>query len=250
MAIRRVQKNGEGIVSVLMRLNSGSKANTACMTGWFIAGVVMALGVSSVCLLSNSALAMDTDVKRILKGVEDRYNHTPSLQVAFTQSFTLKGRKTIEKGELYLRKPGKMRWQYTSPPGKLFVSDGKYVYYLDPDHNRAEKTKFKETEDMRAPLAFLLGKLQFENDFREFRTMPNGLSTFITAIPKSDKLPYTEVSFLIDPDFTIRWLDVKGQDSSQMEYAFSQEKRNTPAPDKLFMFTPPPGVEYVDSTKQ
>ena len=65
-------------------------------------------------------------------------------------------------GDLYLRKPGKMRWDYKTPAGKLFLSDGKQVYFYNPATNRAEKTKLKETEDMRAPLAFLLGKLDFE----------------------------------------------------------------------------------------
>src|SRR6266852_9857315 len=109
--------------------------------------------------------AADVDVSRTLKGIEDRYNNAQTLQVAFTESYTLQGRKRTEKGELFLRKPGRMRWQYSAPAGKLFVSDGKFVYYYNPDENRAEKMKLKETDDMRAPLAFLLGRLQFQNDF-------------------------------------------------------------------------------------
>lgn len=189
---------------------------------------------------------IDKDLARMLKGVEDRYNHTETLEVAFTSSYTMKGRKRTEKGELYLRKPGRMRWEYSSPVGKLFGSDGKFVYSYFPDEKRFEKASLKATEDMKAPLAFLLGKLQFDRDFRQFRTEPDGPSTFVTAIPKSDKLPYTEVTFLIDPNFTIRWLNVKGQDGSQMDYAFSAEKRNPPIAESMFKFTPPLGVIYSD----
>ena len=95
------------------------------------------------------------------------------------------------------------------PPGKLFVSDGKFIYSYTPQDNRAEKMKLKETDDMRAPLAFLLGRLDFNKDFREFRAHAEDGGVFITAIPKSDKLPYSEVSFLVAPDFTIRRLEVK-----------------------------------------
>ena len=71
-----------------------------------------------------------------------------------------------ETGELSLQKPGKMRWEYTQPAGKLFLSDGKLIYYYNPVSKRAEKMKVRESEDMRAPLAFLLGKLDFK------RTLP------------------------------------------------------------------------------
>lgn len=203
----------------------------------------MAAGVWIVCL--PSAQGADS-LTRMLKGVEDRYNHTLSLEVSFAETYTNKGRKRVEKGELYLRKPGRMRWEYSLPAGKLFGSDGKFAYSYFPDENRFEKASLKGTEDMRAPLAFLLGKLQFENEFKEFRTLPDGPSTFITGIPKSDKMPYNEVTFLIDPNFTIRWLNVKGTDGSQLDFAFSAEKRNPPISDSLFQFKPPLGVIYTD----
>ncbi|MGH9559475.1 MAG: LolA family protein, partial [Bryobacteraceae bacterium] len=103
------------------------------------------------------AQAQHLDISKILQGIENRYNRARTLEVSFTESLTSQGRKRTEKGELFLRKPGRMRWQYTSPAGKLFISDGKYIYSYLPAENRAEKMPFKETEDMRAPLAFLLG---------------------------------------------------------------------------------------------
>ncbi len=215
------------------------------MTACAIAKVV-AVGFWSVCLLS----AADIDVSRTLKGVEDRYNRTQTLQLSFTESYQQGGRARVEKGDLFLRKPGRMRWQYTAPAGKLFVSDGKFIYSYTPQDNRAEKMKLKETDDLRAPLAFLLGRLDFNKDFREFRTHAEDGGVFITAIPKSDKLPYSEVSFLTMPDFTIRRLEVKNQDNSVLRFTFENEKKDPPIQDAMFRFTPPPGVEYVDSSNQ
>ncbi len=206
----------------------------------------MACGFCSVSLLSGAEI----DVSRTLKGVEDRYNRTQSLQLAFTESYQQQGRARVEKGDLFLRKPGRMRWQYTAPAGKLFVSDGKFIYSYTPQDNRAEKMKLKETEDMRAPLAFLLGRLDFKKDFREFRARAQDGGVFITAIPKSDKLPYTEVSFLAAPDFSIRRLEVKGQDNSILRFTFEKEAKDPALQDALFRFNPPPGAEYVDSSNQ
>jgi len=215
------------------------------MTAYAIASIA-AFGFSSASLLS----AADIDVPRTLHGIEDRYNRTQTLQLSFTESYQQGARTRVEKGELYLRKPGRMRWQYTAPTGKLFVSDGKFIYSYTPQDNRAEKMKLKETDDMRAPLAFLLGRLDFNKDFREFHARPEDGGVFITAIPKSDKLPYSEVSFLAAPDFTIRRLEVKGQDNSVLRFAFENEKKDPAIQDAMFRFTPPPGAEYVDSSNQ
>jgi outer membrane lipoprotein carrier protein len=194
--------------------------------------------------------AQAADVSQVLKGLEERYNNSQTLQLNFTETYTQRGRARVEKGELFLRKPGKMRWQYAAPAGKLFVSDGKFIYAYTPQDNHAEKMKLKEADDMRAPLAFLLGRLHFADDFREYRSHPEGEGLYITAIPKSDKLPYTEVSFLAMPDSTIRRLEVKAQDNSTLQFAFENEKRNPAIPETLFRFAPPPGVEYIDSSNQ
>jgi outer membrane lipoprotein carrier protein len=215
----------------------------ACVIGGFVA----ATGSWSGWRLN---AAETVDLKKTLKGVEDRYNRTQTLQITFAESLTVQGRKRTEKGELYLRKPGKMRWEYTAPAGKLFVSDGKFIWSYFADQKRAEKENFKETDDMRAPLAFLLGRLNFNDEFKDYRTQSDGRNNlFITAIPKSDKLPYSEVTFLVSPDSVIHYLSVKGQEGSVTEFTFENERKNPPLNDALFRFTPPAGVEIIDSTK-
>src|SRR4051794_39717381 len=115
-----------------MRSNSGSKARTAFTIACAIA-IAAVFGPCSASLLN----AADLDVSRTLKGVEERYNRTQSLQLAFTETYQQQGRMRVEKGDLFLRKPGRMRWQYTAPAGKLFLSDGKFIYSYSPQDNRA-----------------------------------------------------------------------------------------------------------------
>ena len=142
---------------------------------------------------------MDPNLSRVLKGVEDRYNRAKTLQVVFEETYTVNGKpRKAETGDLYLRKPGRMRWDYKEPAGKLFLSDGKQVYLYTPSDNNAEKMNLKESDDMRAPLAFLLGKLEFEKEFRNFQTVQaDGGEIKITARPKSDRVPYKEVEFFV-----------------------------------------------------
>ena len=183
------------------------------------------------------------DLGRTLKGVEDRYNHAQTLQLSFREGYKAQGKtRKPENGMLFLRKPGRMRWQYTSPAGKLFLSDGKFVYLIAPDSNRVQKMKTKASEDMRAPLAFLLGRLHFDKDFQNFQSRPEGPDTWITAEPKSPDLPYTKVEFLVTPQYQIRRLLVTGQDLSLLDFQFDQEKLNPTLDSKLFQFELPPGA--------
>ncbi len=208
--------------------------------------------LASVCLMFpmlGEAAENPQELSKLLKSVEKRYNGAKTLQVVFEETLKSQGRTRTETGELFLRKPGRMRWQYTQPPGKLFVSDGKTVYFYSPETRRAEKMKLKETEDMRAPMAFLLGRLDFDKDFGEYRTSPKAGALMVTAIPRSEKMPYREVSFLVGDDSRIQTLIVTGQDSSVLHFSFSAEKVNPPIAAERFRFELPPGAEFVDSSE-
>jgi outer membrane lipoprotein carrier protein len=107
--------------------------------------------------------------------------------------------------------------------------------------------KLKESDDLRAPLAFLLGRLDFEKDFKTFQSKPDGADTVIQATPKSDKLPYKAVEFSVTPAAEIRRLIVTGHDNSLLTFNFANERVNPSVDDKLFRFEPPPGATWVDS---
>jgi outer membrane lipoprotein carrier protein len=185
---------------------------------------------------------------KLLKNVENRYNKAKTLEVLFNESYTPQGKpQRSESGTLMLRKPGRMRWEYSQPKGKLFVSDGKFLWLYTPADNRAEKMKLQESDDMRAPLAFLLGRLNFDKDFRNLQARPDGAGTRITAEPKTDNLPYTAVEFVVTPDYQIREVKVTGFDNSILAFSFDREKVDPPFGAKLFQFKAPPGAEVVEA---
>jgi len=201
-----------------------------------------------IALLSVSAYAGDAALDTLLKGVETRYNKAKTLQVLFHEEYTPPGRsKRTESGTLVLRKPGKMRWDYDQPKGKLFLSDGKFLWLYTPADNTAEKMKLKESDDMRAPLAFLLGKLDFQKEFRNVQAKPEGPDMRITAEPKTETLPYSAVEFLVAPDQHIKIVRFTGFDHSVLEFRLDQEKVDPEVDGKLFQFQPPKGVKMVET---
>jgi outer membrane lipoprotein carrier protein len=212
---------------------------------------VTRLGLWVICLFALPLAAADLDLQRTLRGVEERYNSIKTLEVQFEQAYTAPNSvRRTEAGKLQLRKPGRMRWDYTKPAGKVFVGDGKLFWFYSPADNRVEKMNAKDADDLRAPLAFLIGKLDFARDFAKYIIKPDGAVTWITCEPKNpDKSPYREVSFIVGPDFHIDRLIVKGQDASTMEFRFVSEKRNPPQPESIYQFTPPKGAEIVEGSK-
>jgi outer membrane lipoprotein carrier protein len=194
-----------------------------------------------------SAFAADAPLDSLLKSVETRYNKAKTLQVVFHEDYTPLGRpRRSESGTLMLLKPRKMRWDYNEPKGKLFLSDGKDLWIYTPSENRAERMKFQESEDMRAPLAFLLGKLHFDKEFRNLQAKPEGAGLQrITAEPKTDNLPYSAVEFVVDGQSRIQAVKVTGFDKSILEFRFEGEKVDPPLDAKLFQFQLPKGAELV-----
>jgi outer membrane lipoprotein carrier protein len=202
--------------------------------------------VALLCIGSCLLLADSAD--QLIQRVEKRYNSAQTLSVAFNESYSVLGHaRQPESGTLTLRKQGKMRWDYTHPAGKLFISDGKNAYLYTARDNRVEKLKLKDTEDMRAPLAFLLGRLDMKKEFRGFELHNADAGTWLNASAKNARVPYEKVEMLIAPDASIRALKVIGRDESLLSFSFNNEKINPPVADELFRFTAPPGAEVVDS---
>jgi outer membrane lipoprotein carrier protein len=185
----------------------------------------------------------------VTRAIEQRYNRLRTLQVEFEERVSYGERvRRAEKGTLYLLRPGKMRWEYTEPKGKLFVADGKIIYLYSPHSNQVQRLKPKDTADWRAPLAFLLGRLDFGREFGPITIRPRDAVIELVAAPRSEREPFTQAVFHVAPKtFEIRRIVVTGQDGMVTEFLFRSERANPALEGGLFRFEPPAGAEIVDA---
>ena len=184
----------------------------------------------------------------LIQKVEQRYNGAHTLTASFVEIYTFMGHsRPPESGALTIKKLGKMRWDYLSPKGKLFLSDGKTVILYTSGDNRVERIPLKSTDDMRAPLAFLLGRLELAKEFQDFQVQTGEGGDWLEAAAKSERTPFSRVRMLVTTEGEIRRLGVTGRDGSMVDYSFSDEKLNVPVPDSTFRFQVPPGAQVVDS---
>ena len=200
------------------------------------------------------ALALPThaqDIHQLARAVDEHYNHLRSLQADFTEIYRGAGAERVESGTLWLKKPRKMRWEYRSPREKLFISDGKAVWFYLPAERQARKTDLKKLEDLRSPLAFLLGKTKLENELRGLSKVvdqaPGGAgNTLLRGVPQSMAERVSEVQLEITPSDQIVRILMTEADGATTEFRFADLKENLSLNDGRFEFTPPPGVETVE----
>jgi outer membrane lipoprotein carrier protein len=192
--------------------------------------------------------AQSSELDQLVMGIQKKYNKLKTLSVDFTQIYTSPSESTRqESGRLLLRKPGRMRWDYTSPEQKLFVSNGRVMYEWVPTDKYATKMSVRESDDMRAPFMFLLGRGNLRGEFKliEFakESPANAGNKVLRMIPRRTQ-EFRELMIEVEPNsLRLARLSFVDSDGSRSDFLFSNIRENIPAKLELFSFKPPPGVE-------
>ncbi len=191
------------------------------------------------------------DVKSLAAAVDAHYNHLKTLQADFTEIYRGSGMDRTESGTLWLKKPGKMRWEYRSPSEKLFVSDGRDAWFYVPADRQARKESAKKLDDIRSPLAFLLGKTKLEKELQGLSLAPDVTpvqsgDTILRGIPKGFEDQINEIVLEITPASQIARIILHSVDGSATEYRFTEQKEDVAVGDAKFQFKPPAGTETVE----
>ncbi|HYM77923.1 MAG TPA: outer membrane lipoprotein chaperone LolA [Candidatus Dormibacteraeota bacterium] len=201
--------------------------------------------------ISSSTAARAADVKALAAAVDAHYNHLRSLEAEFTEVYRGSGMERTESGTLWLKKPGKMRWEYRSPREKLFVSDGKDAWFYVPEDRQARKESAKKLEDVRSPLAFLLGKTKLEKELHGLSLAPDiaplaAGDTVLRGVPTALADRVSEIVLEVTPENRIVRIVIQDVDGAATEYQFTAQKEDVAIGDAQFGFKPPAGTEVVE----
>jgi outer membrane lipoprotein carrier protein len=200
--------------------------------------------------------AQAEDILQLARAVDAHYNHLRSLESDFTEIYRGDGPERVESGTLWLKKPRKMRWEYRSPNEKLFISDGQAVWFYLPAERQLRKTALRKLDDVRSPVAFLLGKTKLENELRGLskavdQSPLDPANTLLRGVPQSivsESMAgqVSEVQLEITPSDQIVRIVLMEADGATTEFRFASWKENLELSDSRFQFSPPPGVETVE----
>jgi outer membrane lipoprotein carrier protein len=201
------------------------------------------------CLLPGKTQAQE--IHQLAQAVDNHYNHLRSLESDFTEIYRGDGPERVESGTLWLKKPRKMRWEYRSPKEKLFISDGEVVWFYMPEERQVRKTTLKKLDDLRSPLAFLLGKTKLEKELTGLSKVVedaplDSRNTLLRGVPQGMAGQLSEVVLEITPSDQIVRIVLIETDGAETEFRFAGWKENAEMSDSRFQFTPPAGVETVE----
>ena len=219
----------------------------------------------SLCLAA-LLLAFPTAVDSArLRAFERHYHNARTLKASFYQRYSDgNGPATAEAGTVYFSRLGRMRWDYESPEQKVFLVDGRNVWFYVPADRTASHAMLNESSDWRTRLALLTGKADLShlcrsieiinaeatpgNKSGESPTSPPG--TIFRCKPRSrsaaDEGALGEVLLETDAaDRLVRVL-IRERGNVETEFRFGNWEENLFIPEMTFHFVPPPGVAIVD----
>lgn len=248
-------------------------------------------GLSIGCVWMSLALAApvvdsspgkpEKDAAAIVRLLEARYHSASTLKAAFLERYSQGARDMrVESGTAYFRKPGRMRWEYEEPEKKLFVADGKTVWFYVPADRTVTRAAMKESDDWRTPLALLTGKAKLNRLCGRIELVERPAGQNAPAASISDQLelatlrclprqkggpsagsanggrevdaitqsaPFEEILLQVNrvtgdlADVVIRQAG-----GVELEYRFGNWQRGLALADSMFRFVAPPGVAIVN----
>jgi outer membrane lipoprotein carrier protein len=203
------------------------------------------LAVLAICICwASCAYAQENEA--VVRRVDDHYNHLASLRAHYVEHYTGMGMDRAEEGTLLLKKPGRMRWSYAEPVGKVFVLDGKFAWFYTPGDAQATRVPAKELDDLRSPLRFLLGHTQLKKELDNLTVVAEGSGFRIAGVPKGMAQRVKLLTLGVTAAGAIETMRLEEVDGAVTEFAFSGMQENVPVKDADFVFTPPAGVTVVN----
>jgi outer membrane lipoprotein carrier protein len=190
--------------------------------------------------------------EEVIRALERRYNSVQTLEADFVQRYTLGAQTLVESGHVYFRKPGRMRWDYRSPEGKLFLTDGDYAYLYVPWEKQVRRTPMKKAPQWQAALALLLGRVDLGRLFDPIQLvrvhrLGAPVRWQLRAQAKSDRQAFDEVWLDLNERYQLLRVEIRQRDGSLMEFHFRQWKENHVLSSDLFRLQVPPGTAWLDA---
>jgi outer membrane lipoprotein carrier protein len=205
-------------------------------------------------LLAAAIAVSATDLAQSLQRKYDTI-HDFSADFIHTYEGGVLHKQITERGHVLVKKPGKMKWDYTSPEKKLFISDGVRVYQYIPADRQVIQGAVPKDDQPGAPILFLAGKGNLVRDFTaSIGELPKASppdSEALKLVPKAAQPDYDWLLLVIDrQSLTLRTLVTMDGQGGRSSISFVNLKENVSPADKEFAFNIPRGVDVINDSSR
>ena len=203
--------------------------------------------LATALLAATTGAQQQQSAQQVASALQARYDAIQDFSADFTQLYTsgVLKRKLTEKGRVQVKKPGRMRWDYTSPEKKLFVSDGSRIYLWVPADNQVTTSEVPKQDEATTAVLFLVGKGNLTRDFNvSFAAGAPPGTHGLRLDPKLPERDYDWLEIVVDQKtLQIRSLTAGDRQGGQSTFQLSNFKENVGIPDSAFTFKIPPGAD-------
>ena len=208
--------------------------------------VLVLLSAAAVAQPPSRPQAVDT-----ARALQEKYDRVRDFSADFTHLYeggVLK-KKLTERGTVEVKKPGRMRWDYTSPEKKLFVSDGRKIYSYVPADKQVMVATVPPDDQATTAVLFLAGKGNVARDFNVSYAAGGAEDTWALRLdPKLRQRDYDWLILVVDrKTLQIRSLTAADQQGGKSTFEFTNFRENAGVPDSRFTFKIPRGVDVIDA---
>lgn len=221
---------------------------------------VLALGLVALVAQPRPAQAQDLaaghdDAPTVASWVQTFYDRTTSVEADFQQFFWTRvyNRTATSRGRLRIARPGRIRFDYSEPSGKVVVgADGHFTYYEPGDGGGAGQYYTGESDSTSRALGFLMGTSRLDRDFRfalvTSSTAPAG-TVCLELRPRAADPHYRRVRLYVSARTetlgVVQRLSIEDPDGNWNTFAFSGFHFNREVEASTFAFTPPAGAREI-----
>ena len=187
--------------------------------------------------------------EELAKALQERYQSVRDFTADFVQTYRggVLRTETRERGTVAVKKPGLMRWIYTNPERKEFVSDGLKMYSYIPEDRQVVVSNVPTDSEAPTPVLFLAGKGNLVRDFTASQAeSPVAGSVAVKLTPRRKEPEYEYLIVAVDPaTLQIRALTTRDRQGGESTLRFENLKENKGISDKDFAFRIPRGVDDI-----
>jgi len=211
----------------------------------------LATAMAVACVMA--AAAQSNDAVALAAKVQQRYNGIKDIQADFVQTYEggVLRTRTTESGTVAIKRPGRMRFTYTKPEKKEFVSDGTRLYTHLVADKQVIVSPAPGPDQGDIPAMFLAGQSDLARDYTpSFTSLPGAATGLVTMklVPKKKSEEYESIGIGIDPKtLQIQFLTAVDMQGGRSSFTFTNLKENRGLADKQFEFRIPRGVEVVSN---
>lgn len=188
---------------------------------------------------------------QMIESLQQRYDTVESLSARFQQITSDRGITQEEEGFLLMKRPGRMRWEYTAPTRKIFIADGKKSYFYNVEEKQVVESDL-DLEDEGSPLLMLMGRGRLLSDFEaafEKEEQPRRQSSRLVRLTPRPSQSQSDIEYVLlefDPQSNrIGRLSVIDPIGNRNDYILSDVQENLPIQNKRFRLKIPNGVERI-----